>query len=63
VNKVKLNEIKKYYDEGQFSTGSMGPKVLAAMSFVEHGGKVARIGSLKDANNVIEGTSGTIIQA
>jgi hypothetical protein len=33
------------------------------MSFVEHGGKVARIGSLKDANNVIEGTSGTIIQA
>jgi carbamate kinase len=63
LNKVKLNEIKKYYDEGQFSTGSMGPKVLAAMSFVEHGGKVARIGSLKDANNVIEGTSGTIIQA
>ncbi len=63
LGKVKLKEIREYYDKGQFSKGSMGPKVLAAMSFVERGGKVARIGSLKDANNVIEGLSGTIIQA
>ena len=63
LGKVTLNEVRKYYDEGQFSTGSMDPKVLAAVSFVEHGGKIARIGSLKDANNVIDGTSGTIIQA
>ena len=62
LGKVKLKEIREYYDKGQFSKGSMGPKVLAAMSFVERGGKVARIGSLKDANNVIEGLSGTIIQ-
>jgi len=35
---VTLGEMKQYYAEGQFPAGSMGPKVLAAMGFLEDGG-------------------------
>lgn len=36
---IKVSEAKKYYDAGEFGAGSMGPKILAAISFVENGGK------------------------
>ncbi len=36
---LTLAEAKKYYDDGEFAAGSMGPKILAAIDFVEHGGK------------------------
>jgi carbamate kinase len=61
IGEINIKELKKYYNDGQFSKGSMGPKILAAMSFVEHGGKISRIGSLKDATSVLSGKSGTII--
>jgi carbamate kinase len=45
----------------EFSTGSMGPKVLAACEFVNETGKRAGIGTLKDASAIIDGVAGTII--
>lgn len=36
---IKISDAKKYYEAGEFGAGSMGPKILAAISFVEHGGK------------------------
>lgn len=36
---IKVSDAKKYYEAGEFGAGSMGPKILAAISFVEHGGK------------------------
>jgi carbamate kinase len=33
-----LKEIKRLYEEGQFPPGSMGPKILAAIRFLEGGG-------------------------
>jgi carbamate kinase len=44
-----------------FPAGSMGPKVEAACRFVRNTGKRAAIGSLDDAAQVIDGTSGTQI--
>lgn len=44
-----------------FATGSMGPKVEAACDFVERTGGVAVIGSLDDAEDVVEGRRGTVI--
>jgi carbamate kinase len=32
-------EAQKYYDDGEFAAGSMGPKILAAIKFVNGGGK------------------------
>jgi carbamate kinase len=35
---VTLSEIKRYHSEGHFPAGSMGPKVEAAIRFLEGGG-------------------------
>ena len=61
VGKVTLSEMKKYAEEGHFLAGSMGPKVGAAMKFVEDGGKRAIISSLDKAVDALEGKTGTII--
>ncbi len=44
---------------GSFEEGTMRPKLEACISFIEHGGKSAVIGSLFDADNVISGRGGT----
>jgi len=36
---ITVDEAQKYYDEGEFAAGSMGPKILAAIKFVKGGGK------------------------
>lgn len=41
--------------------GSMGPKVEAVASFVENSGKMAAIGRLEDAVEIIAGKAGTIV--
>ncbi len=58
---VTVSELEKYYKEGHFKPGSMGPKVLAAIRFIKHGGKKAMIGHLQKGYEVIKGESGTII--
>jgi carbamate kinase len=42
-----------------FPAGSMGPKVQAAVQFVEKTGKRAAIGSLADIERIVAGTAGT----
>jgi carbamate kinase len=44
-----------------FSTGSMAPKVKAAIDFVNNGGDFAGIGRLEDALEILQQSSGTII--
>ena len=61
LKKVALKEIEKYYDEGHFLPGSMGPKILGAIKFLRAGGKIAMIGHLEKANQVLEGKTGTWI--
>ncbi len=36
---ITAAEAKQYLEQGEFSRGSMGPKVEAAIEYVEHGGK------------------------
>ncbi|MFN0155330.1 MAG: carbamate kinase [Gaiella sp.] len=47
----------------EFAPGSMGPKIDAAIRFVEATGKEAAIGSLADAAAVLTGEAGTRIHA
>ena len=35
---ITLEEAKQYLEQGEFSKGSMGPKIEAAIEYVEHGG-------------------------
>lgn len=41
--RVSVEEMRRYYDEGQFPPGSMGPKVESALNFIESGGERAII--------------------
>lgn len=45
----------------RFGAGSMGPKVEAAIAFVEETGKSAAIGSLEEIERIVAGAAGTII--
>ena len=47
---------------GRFGAGSMGPKVEAAIAFVEETGKRAAIGSLEDIERIVAGDAGTIVE-
>jgi carbamate kinase len=61
VRTVTLSEMKKLHKEGHFKAGSMGPKVLAAIRFVEWGGECAIITSLDKAVDALIGKAGTRI--
>ncbi|AZR74590.1 carbamate kinase [Anoxybacter fermentans] len=61
LEKVKLSEMKRYFAEGHFKAGSMGPKVEAAIKFVENGGEKAIIASLENALEALENDKGTVI--
>jgi carbamate kinase len=54
--KVTLKEVKKYYKEGHFSPGNMGPKIEAAINFLSKNGEKVII---TDVVNI--GKGGTII--
>lgn len=58
---ISLEGAKRYYEEGHFPPGNMGPKVLAAIRFVERTGKIAIITSLDKAVDALDGKTGTRI--
>ena len=39
LNVITVDEAQKYFNDGEFAAGSMGPKILAAINFVKNGGK------------------------
>jgi carbamate kinase len=59
--KISVDEAKEYVAQGHFASGSMGPKVQAAISFVEAGGKEAIITHLHSALKALSGETGTSI--
>jgi carbamate kinase len=61
LDQVSLEEIKAYHREGHFPPGSMGPKVDAAIRFLEGGGKRAIISHLDCAMAALRGETGTHI--
>jgi len=61
LDRVTLREIRKYQDEGHFPAGSMGPKIDAAIRFLEGGGERVIIGKIDEAMQALNGESGTRI--
>ncbi len=59
---ISLAEMEKYYEEGHFPAGSMGPKVRAAIQFLKSGGELVTITSLENASQAIDGDVGTRIR-
>ncbi|MBS3749534.1 MAG: carbamate kinase [Candidatus Thermoplasmatota archaeon] len=61
IEKISLKEIKKLYENDEFPPGSMGPKILAAIRFLESGGKNVIISHVDSAWDALSGKTGTHI--
>jgi carbamate kinase len=61
VEQMTLAEARGHLADGQFPAGSMGPKVDAAIRFIDGGGRMAIIGAMESAAEALAGTSGTRI--
>jgi len=61
LTRVRLKELKRYQEKGHFPPGSMGPKIKAAIDFIESGGKEVVITTARDLVKAIKGQSGTHI--
>ncbi len=61
LSKITLEEAERYFSEGHFAPGSMGPKIEAAIQFLRSGGKKAIITSLDCIESAIKGEAGTEI--
>jgi carbamate kinase len=62
LGRVTLAEMRAHAAAGQFASGSMGPKVEAAIRFVEGGGPRSVITSLTHITDAVEGSFGTVIE-
>ena len=58
---ASLQEMRDYYRQGHFPPGSMGPKIEAAIEFLEAGGQEVIITSPELIGDAIEGKAGTRI--
>jgi len=58
---LTIRDAAEYLKQGQFPPGSMGPKVEAAMRYMEKSGKRAVITSIETIEQAVEGTAGTEI--
>ncbi len=59
LGSINLPELLALHEAGEFADGSMGPKVLAAINFLQGGGKRAVIAHLDDAAAALDGDAGT----
>ena len=56
LEKLSASEAEEYYELGEFADGSMGPKILAAIRFVNGGGKETVITESTQLSNPDSGT-------
>lgn len=61
VGRVTLREMQSLAEQGHFASGSMGPKIDAAMRFVAGGGPRSVITSLTHIRDGIEQSFGTVV--
>jgi carbamate kinase len=61
LEELPVQLAKQYLASGQFPPGSMGPKIEAAISFLEQGGQEAVITSMENLGRALSGETGTRI--
>jgi carbamate kinase len=59
LSQIKASDAKRHLEEGQFPAGSMGPKIEAAINFLEFGGEKVIITSIEKAAQALDGRAGT----
>jgi len=63
LDQITIRELRRFQADGHFPAGSMGPKVDAAMQFLEGGGERVIIAHLDEAMPALRGETGTHIVA
>lgn len=63
LGQLSVNEARVYLAEGQFPPGSMGPKIEAALEYLERGGKLVIITSPESIPEALHHLAGTRICA
>jgi len=61
LDRMTLEEARSYLAKGEFPAGTMGPKIRAAIRFLESGGEKAVVSSLGEAFEALNGRAGTTI--
>jgi len=61
LDHISISDAKKYLENGEFPGGSMGPKIQAAINFLESGGREVLISSIEKAADALMGKNGTIL--
>jgi carbamate kinase len=61
LSSITVAEAKQYHGEGHFPDGSMGPKILASIAFVEGGGEEVIITNPESIGLALDGETGTRI--
>jgi carbamate kinase len=64
IERITVAEARRLYDEGQFPAGSMGPKMLACIEYLEGVDAPdarAHIGDLTQLDDILAGKAGTTI--
>ena len=61
LDMMTLDEAKKYYEEGYFPPGSMGPKIQAVINYLQNGGKKGLITNPNNIERALLGETGTWI--
>jgi carbamate kinase len=61
LDRLTVAEARKYQDDGHFPPGNMGPKVNAALSFLEAGGKRVVITSAEKLLPAFREETGTLL--
>lgn len=62
LREMTVAEARRHLAAGQFPAGTMGPKIEAAIGFLEAGGERVTIGSLDSAAAALAGRAGTRIR-
>ena len=63
LDQVTMRELRALHAEGHFPPGSMGPKIEAALRFLEGGGERVIIAHLDEAMTALHGEAGTHVLA
>ncbi len=63
LDRMTVAEATRYFAEGQFPAGSMGPKIEAAIQFVTRGGKQVLITDVEHLRDALQGNDGTLVLA
>lgn len=62
IRRIDVKSLKMIQEAGEFPKGTIGPKIEAAIRFIENGGRKAVIANLEQAEDALKCKAGTTIE-